>query len=420
MEIIVVNEVMNIEYLQHIIQQYFEDHLLLLHDNIKNVLAQKNSTIEVLITEKERLAQTNEILGEQIRRSYVEKDTPDASGHEYAEKLHNINIKKKIIDDENARLKSELMTLKHEKMRDEKLNSDKMSKLNREIKKLRDDVEHKTPVEEGMSLKTISDQFITYKSQMEIVMDSLNKSLLDKEEEIKRLNKQLMDEVSNQPSDKKSDTNMHKDLLDALKLNKTVFVKKISELSADSEAIMNKMRDEESMITNIHVRANMGQESVEIKKINEAKENIVVVSNDGSRTDNDGDDVEIVLGIQSNSNMDESMTSTKLYDKSKAREVVAQPLPFYEENRHRCPIPKCWKAFKKVSQVKGHVVFHWFKLVSSNFPFKKDQQCTLCVTKTILKTLSGHVYHYGVTHKQLMNLIPDSDENKQYAKQFLK
>ena len=206
-----VYEAMNIEYLQLIIQQYFEDHLLQLHDNIKNVLAQKNSEIEGLIAEKERLAQTNEILGEQIRRSYVQKDTPDNSGHDYAEKLHNINIKKKIIDDENAKLKAELMTLKHEKMRDEKLSSDKLSKLNREIKKLRNCVEQlKSPDEENMNLKTLSDQFITYKSQMEIVMDSLNKSLLDKEEEIKRLKKQLMDEVANQPNNKSAETSMSK------------------------------------------------------------------------------------------------------------------------------------------------------------------------------------------------------------------
>ena len=213
-------------------------------------------------------------------------------------------------------------------------------------------------------------------------------------------------------------------LIDALRQNNTIFVKKISELTADSETIVNKMRDEEPKPE--YVEQDVGpieqSKTVKIDNVSEAEENIV--SDDGLGTDDAGDEMEIVLGIQSNSSIDESMTSAKLYDKSQgksiAMEVLGQPIPFDRENKHKCPLPKCWKTFKKVSQVKGHVAFHFFKLVSKNFPFKKDQQCSLCVTKTVLKTPSGHVYHYGVTHKQLINLIPDSDENKQYAMQFLK
>ena len=107
------------------------------------------------------------------------------------------------------------------------------------------------------------------------------------------------------------------------------------------------------------------------------------------------------------------MTSTKLYPKETG--------VLYKETKHKCPLPKCWKSFRKVSQIKGHVAFHFFKLVTKEFPFKKDQECTLCVSKkTVLKTQCGHVYHYGVTHKQLLNLIPDTDENKEFVIQLLK
>ena len=211
-------------------------------------------------------------------------------------------------------------------------------------------------------------------------------------------------------------------LIDALRQNNTIFVKKISELTADSETIVNKMRDEEPKPE--YVEQDVGpieqSKTVKIDKVSEAEENIV--SDYGLGTDDAGDDMEIVLGIQSNSSIDESMTSAKLYDHSLAKKVVAaQPFPIDRENGQRCPIPKCLKTFKKVSEVKGHVARHFFKLVSKKFPFKKDQPCSLCAkNKTVLKTLTGHVYHYGLTHKQLINLIPDSDENKQYAMPFLK
>ena len=411
---------MNIEYLQHIIEQHFEDHLLQLHDNIKNVLTQKNSEIAGLIAEKERLAQTNEILGEQIRRSYVQNDTTGDSGHDYAEKLHNINIKKKIIDDENAKLKAELMTLKHEKMRDEKLSSDKLSKLNREIKKLRNCVEQlKSPDEENMNLKTLSDQFITYKSQMEIVMDSLNKSLLNKEEEIKRLKKQLMDEVANQPNIKSAETHMSKDLIDALKLNNTVFVKKISELSSDSEDIIDKMRDEESKIPNIEQESGavtiLNSQSVRIKKINEAKENIVVVSNDGSRADDEESAENNVLEVV---NLDESMTSSRMYSGNIPDAGSSSNCNSLKKDL-KCPLPKCYKLckFRNIGQVKYHVALHFFKDVTAKYPFVKDQPCSFC--NSINKTKSGHVYHYGVRHKTLLDIIPDTNEHKEIAVSFL-
>ena len=161
-------------------------------------------------------------------------------------------------------------------------------------------------------------------------------------------------------------------------------------------------------------------QTVKISKVCEDRETLFVENSQTDRdygiktTDEEKKDNEDT-GVESDSNAnEESVTSSKLYPKEAG--------VLYKETKHRCPIPKCWKTFRKVSQIKGHVAFHFFKLVSKEFPFKKDQECSLCVSKkkTVLKTLSGHVYHYGVTHKQLLNIIPDTDENKQIVIQLLK
>ena len=219
-----------------VFKQYFEDHLLELHWKIRNVLAQKNSEVAVHIAEKERLEATNEILGEQIRRSAMHKDTE--SNHELAEKLNQINIKKKIIDDENVKLRTELMTLKHEKLRDEKISSDTISKLNRELKKLRYDLEKKSSAEETM--KSFSDKFTSYKTQAQIMIESLNKEKEDKEEEFKVLKTQLYlseEEIKilkKQLTNKELAGNEHLNNDESNGIKNTVFIKKISELSAES------------------------------------------------------------------------------------------------------------------------------------------------------------------------------------------
>ena len=86
----------------------------------------------------------------------------------------------------------------------------------------------------------------------------------------------------------------------------------------------------------------------------------------------------------------------------------------------KCPLPKCYKLFTKKDKgrVKFHVALHFYKIVTVKFPYVKDQPCSIC-NSAANKTRTGHVYHYGIKHKALINIIPDTDERKEIALTFL-
>ena len=125
----------------------------------------------------------------------MQKYSPD---HEYAEKLNNVNTKKKIIEDENIRLKTELSTLRHGKLRDDKWSSDTISRLRGELGR------H----------KIFSDQFTSYKIQTQTLIDGLNKSLLVKEEEIEYLKKKIVAEKSDK--NEKNNVYINKNILNLM------------------------------------------------------------------------------------------------------------------------------------------------------------------------------------------------------------
>ena len=400
-----------------IVKQHFEDHLLELHWKIRNVLAQKNSEIAVHIAEKERLEATNEILGEQIRRNAM--NTPTESDHELAEKLNQINIKKKIIDDENVNLKTKLMTIKHEKMRDEKVSSDTISKLSRELKKLRYDLEKKSSVEETM--KSFSDQFTCYKKQTQTMIDSLKKTVLDKEEEIKIVKKQLLNKelyVNRQMNNDESNG-----------IKDTVFIKKITELSAESEAILNKIREDEPgtmhiEISEVRSEAMDERKSQEIEKGSNGHDPISFNDCEFKTTDSDSEE-SVVRGVVEDTDIDESMTSSRLYSEKNPATTkdpvnAVNSCNSYNQNKNfKCPLPKCYTLgnFRHTSEVKYHVAQHFHKIIMAKYPFIKDQPCSFC--NSINKTRNDHVYHIGVKHKHLLEIIPDTNEQKEIAIAYL-
>ena len=371
---------------------------------------------------------------------------------EFAEKLNQVNTKKKIICDENERLKKELNTLKHQKMRDDKENNDMIVKLRDELSfyensesrsqndeqlsMLKEEIEKKNAV-----IKSLKETQVKFIEQFQMLQESVGKSFIVKDQEIKISREtEVRMEYAESPVKVKSTSDYD------IKISSTE-----SPSTLNSSPTDNNSKEESSTFMNLPIihstlplidshkdtfndkddsptddDTSTDNESASLSQAvdeNVSAPEIPVTST--KSTDNES--ASLSEAVDENVSAPEiPVTSTKSYNSSKkTHDLYAKNFESFitEDKRFKCPIPDCKSIskFPNIGGLKTHITAHFSKLITQKYPFnyKSPKPCVICKKSSIkLSSSHGHFYHYGMTHRELLTLVPDSDHRKQYILPF--
>ena len=147
--------------------------------------------------------------------------------------------------------------------------------------------------------------------------------------------------------------------------------------------------------------------------------------------------------IHSNENFSvEPVTSKKVYSQNTISEKMVKELlssttkvGAYKKQRQDsgkegvnelniCPIEDCKLDYKSknLQYLKDHFISHFSKEIGEKYPFnsKSPQPCVICKKFTTRPTKrKTHNYHYGFVHRELLNIISDTDPRKEHILKFL-
>ena len=90
----------------------------------------------------------------------------------------------------------------------------------------------------------------------------------------------------------------------------------------------------------------------------------------------------------------------------------------YTKQQLKCPLPDCSveKTYPKLWLLQWHIGSHFCDIFLKHFP--RQNNCPLCPRK--IHSVTEHVYHLGVSHKTLLDVIPEDDLRKEYILPFFK
>ena len=357
-----------------------------------------------------------EELSEDLKRKDEMIKNNQETIEEFTTKMSNITIKKKIVGNENEKLKTELMTLKHLRMREEKEYKDEIEKLKSE-KNLTEDNDNSKQIQvlkkilaqKTSDLETFRKTQSEYVNQFKLVQDmmkNLNQSLKEKDKIIESMKIQLQNYenskngIPNVEAKEDEDSTENKVPLKTLSAEYDFKLPKITKvvtledsLEDDFDASVNDIEPVESLTP---------------------KESTILVRKCDEMNDNFNDD---------------AMTSSKTYSQlnllNSEPKVVSctssADLPSDDKGNLLCPLPDCKSIgkFPKLSFMRNHIAQHFSKELRKKFNIcRNESQCRLC--KVEVKTVSGLYYHYGFKHREINNLLEDSDPRKALLKPYMK
>ena len=105
-------------------------------------------------------------------------------------------------------------------------------------------------------------------------------------------------------------------------------------------------------------------------------------------------------------------------NKLKQKCMIKAKCVYANTNRLKCPLPDCSveKTYPKLWLLQWHIGSHFSDIFLKHFP--KQNNCPLCPRK--IHSVTEHVYHLGVSHKTLLDVIPEDDLRKEYILPFFK
>ena len=96
-------------------------------------------------------------------------------------------------------------------------------------------------------------------------------------------------------------------------------------------------------------------------------------------------------------------------------------LPSDDKGNLICPLPDCKSTgkFPKLCFMRNHIAQHFSKELRKKFNISRtESKCRLC--KIEVKTVSGLYYHYGFKHREINNLLEDTDPRKALLIPYMK
>ena len=287
-------------------------------------------------------------------------------------------------------------------------SSESRSQNDEQLSVLKDEIEKKNAV-----IKSLKETQVKFIEQFQMLQESVGKSFIVKDQEIKISREtEVRMEYAESPVKVKSTSDYD------IKISSTE-----SPSTLNSSPTDNNSKEESSTFMNLPIiHSTLPLIDSHKDTFNDKDDS---PTDDDTSTDNES--ASLSEAVDENVSAPEiPVTSTKSYNSSKkTHNSYAKNFEsvITEDKRFKCPIPDCKSIskFPNIGGLKTHITAHFSKLITQKYPFnyKSPKPCVICKKSSIkLSSSHGHFYHYGMTHRELLTLVPDSDHRKQYILPF--
>ena len=373
------------------------------------------------------LALRIETLLEEIKLKDDELQRNQETIENFTSSLQNANGKKSIFQKENVKLKAEIMTLKHLKLREDKEFTDTIADLKKQlitetqednkdlqIQELKDLVSKK-----NNDILTIQKTQMVYVEQFKKVEELMKKSLEEKD----RIIKSLKVESPSKKLHTRIEELMKKSLEEKEQIKKSLHVESPSEKlnrlkhvsiakedrrTQTSKNLQHDLEQEKgrSKLTPIHPLIDP-QENTDISQQNKMA---LEEKDELPENENSGDSSLVKDG---------AMTSSKKYSQTSIEKLTTEVA---DSKFLKCPLKSCHsqrKFRKNRGDLRQHIATHFTKEIQEKYPYYQDKKSACLICNGLLKSFPTHNYHYAFVHKQLKNILDIDDPRREEIKQYL-